>query len=39
MLYEGHIIEEGTPEEFQASRNPILRQFIEGRADGPLTAQ
>jgi phospholipid/cholesterol/gamma-HCH transport system ATP-binding protein len=39
MLYEGHIIEEGTPEEFQASRNPILRQFIEGRAVGPLTAQ
>jgi phospholipid/cholesterol/gamma-HCH transport system ATP-binding protein len=38
MLYEGHIIEEGTPEEFQRSQDPIVRQFIEGRAEGPLTA-
>ncbi len=37
MLHRGSIVEEGTPEEFQASRNPIVRQFIEGRADGPLT--
>ncbi len=38
MLYEGHIIEEGTPAAFQASSDPIVQQFIEGRADGPLTA-
>lgn len=37
MLHRGSIVESGTPEEFQASRNPIVRQFIEGRADGPLT--
>ena len=37
MLYNGEIVEEGTPEEFQASTNPIVRQFIEGRAEGPLT--
>jgi phospholipid/cholesterol/gamma-HCH transport system ATP-binding protein len=37
MLYKGHIIEEGTPEKFQESSNPIVRQFIEGRAQGPLT--
>ncbi len=37
MLHRGHIIEEGTPEEFQRSKNPIVEQFIEGRADGPLT--
>ena len=37
MLHEGHIIEQGTPEEFQRSSNPIVQQFIEGRADGPLT--
>ncbi|MEO8383236.1 MAG: ABC transporter ATP-binding protein [Acidobacteriota bacterium] len=37
MLYEGKIIELGSPAEFQASRNPIVQQFIEGRADGPLT--
>lgn len=38
MLHDGHIIEQGTPEKFQASDNPIVRQFIEGRAEGPLTA-
>ena len=37
MLHKGHIIEQGTPEKFQASDNPIVRQFIEGRAEGPLT--
>ncbi|HEY0159379.1 MAG TPA: ABC transporter ATP-binding protein [Thermoanaerobaculia bacterium] len=37
MLYKGRIIEEGTPEEFQRSKNPIVEQFIEGRANGPLT--
>jgi phospholipid/cholesterol/gamma-HCH transport system ATP-binding protein len=37
MLNRGKIIEQGTPEEFQRSENPIVRQFIEGRADGPLT--
>ena len=37
MLFNGEIIEQGTPEEFQASENPIVRQFIEGRAEGPLT--
>ena len=38
MLYEGRIIEVGTSEQFQRSQDPIVRQFIEGRADGPLTA-
>jgi phospholipid/cholesterol/gamma-HCH transport system ATP-binding protein len=38
MLHEGTIIEEGTPEEFQESQNPIVRQFVEGKAEGPLTA-
>ena len=37
MLCGGRIIEEGSPEEFQASVNPVVRQFIEGRAEGPLT--
>ena len=37
MLCGGRIIEVGTPEEFQASSNPIVQQFIEGRAEGPLT--
>src|SRR5437868_2404362 len=37
MLHKGHIVEEGTPEEFQSSTNPMVQQFIEGRAEGPLT--
>lgn len=37
MLYGGQIIEQGTPSEFQASTDPIVQQFIEGRASGPLT--
>jgi phospholipid/cholesterol/gamma-HCH transport system ATP-binding protein len=37
MLYDGKIIEDSTPNEFQRSKNPIVRQFVEGRAEGPLT--
>src|SRR5438128_5621122 len=37
MLFNGRIIEEGTPEQFQRSPNPLVQQFIEGRAEGPLT--
>jgi len=37
MLYEGRIIEIGTPAEIQASSNPIIRQFIHGQARGPIT--
>jgi phospholipid/cholesterol/gamma-HCH transport system ATP-binding protein len=37
MLHKGQIIEQGRPHEFQQSTNPIVRQFIEGRAGGPLT--
>ena len=37
MLYEGRIIETGTPAEIQDSTNPVVRQFIHGRAHGPIT--
>jgi len=37
MLHNGQIIEQGTPEEFQRSANPMVQQFIDGRAQGPLT--
>lgn len=37
MLCNGRIIEQGTPAEFQRSSNPVVQQFIEGRAEGPLT--
>ena len=37
MLHKGRVVEEGTAEEFQKSPNPIVRQFIAGDAQGPLT--
>ncbi len=36
MLHDGRIIEEGPPEEFQRSRDPVVRQFLEGRKEGPV---
>jgi ABC-type transporter Mla maintaining outer membrane lipid asymmetry ATPase subunit MlaF len=30
MLYEGKLVEVGTPKEFQETRNPIVRAFVEG---------
>jgi phospholipid/cholesterol/gamma-HCH transport system ATP-binding protein len=39
LLYAGHIVFEGTPEEFLNSENPGVRQFVEGRAVGPLTEE
>lgn len=38
MIHQGLIIETGTAQEFQNSSNPMVQQFIEGRAEGPLTA-
>ncbi len=36
MLSEGRIVEYGTPAEFKASSNPIVRQFIFVSGTGPL---
>jgi phospholipid/cholesterol/gamma-HCH transport system ATP-binding protein len=36
MIHEGRIIEEGTPQEILKSTDPLIRQFIEGRLDGPI---
>ena len=36
MLHEGRIHAMGTPDQIQATRDPIVRQFIEGSSDGPL---
>ena len=36
MLYDGKIIEYGTTAHFKASKNPYVRQFLEGSAQGPI---
>lgn len=36
MLYQGKIIETGTPEEIRSSSNQIVQQFITGAAEGPI---
>lgn len=36
MLHEGRIIAEGTVKQMKENQNPILRQFLEGRAEGPI---
>ena len=37
VLYQGKILEVGTPEEIQRSASPIVQQFIHGRSEGPIT--
>jgi phospholipid/cholesterol/gamma-HCH transport system ATP-binding protein len=36
MLNEGKIIFTGTPADLQNTADPLMRQFLEGRAHGPL---
>jgi len=36
MLADGVIIEAGTTEEFLASQNPVVKQFIHGETEGPI---
>jgi phospholipid/cholesterol/gamma-HCH transport system ATP-binding protein len=36
MLYNGTLIEYGTPEEIQKSSNPFVKQFITGSLEGPI---
>jgi phospholipid/cholesterol/gamma-HCH transport system ATP-binding protein len=36
MLYKGKIIEIGTPAEIKKTKNPFVRQFISGSAEGPI---
>jgi phospholipid/cholesterol/gamma-HCH transport system ATP-binding protein len=37
MLYEGKIIEVGTPAHIKSTTNPVVRQFTTGAAEGPIT--
>ncbi len=39
MLYEGRIIETGTPEGIRKTSDPVVRQFITGSAVGPIKVE
>lgn len=39
MLYNGKIIEVGTPMEIRSTHNAVVRQFIEGSAEGPIKVE
>ena len=36
VLYEGRIVETGSAAEIRETQNAVVRQFIEGRAEGPI---
>jgi phospholipid/cholesterol/gamma-HCH transport system ATP-binding protein len=36
MLYQGKIIEDGSPDEFRNSTNPVVHQFVTGTTEGPI---
>jgi len=36
MLHDGKVVFQGTPEETRASRDPLVKQFIEGSSEGPI---
>ena len=37
MMYEGKIIQMGSPDEIRHSTHPVVKQFITGSAAGPIT--
>jgi len=39
LLFGGKILYEAPPEEFLSSKEPAVRQFVEGKANGPLTVE
>lgn len=36
MLHEGRVIFEGTADDVRTTDHPVVRQFVEGRLDGPI---
>ena len=37
MIHEGVIMASGTPDEILSSQNPIVRQFVSGETQGPIS--
>jgi phospholipid/cholesterol/gamma-HCH transport system ATP-binding protein len=38
ILWNGKIVQIGTPEEIKTSEDPVVKQFINGEPEGPITA-
>jgi phospholipid/cholesterol/gamma-HCH transport system ATP-binding protein len=36
MIYQGKIVFEGEPEKFEQTDDPLVRQFVQGRMEGPI---
>ena len=36
MLYRGKVIADGTPEEIRNTHHPVVKQFVNGKAQGPI---
>jgi len=36
MLYRGKVVAEGAPEELRTTNDPLVRQFVDGDAEGPI---
>ncbi|AKL97398.1 ABC transporter ATP-binding protein [Endomicrobium proavitum] len=39
MLYKGEVVFEGTPQETKKTKNPVVRQFVEGSSHGPIQTE
>ena len=39
MLYGGKIVGIGTPDEIKNTKDPIIKQFIHGEAEGPIAGK
>jgi phospholipid/cholesterol/gamma-HCH transport system ATP-binding protein len=37
MLHHGRIVVNGTPEEVRTTTDPLVRQFVDGKAEGPIS--
>jgi phospholipid/cholesterol/gamma-HCH transport system ATP-binding protein len=37
MLHQGNVLQIGTPEEIKNTKNPTVKQFIVGEAEGPVS--
>jgi len=36
MVYRGKLLEVGSPDQIRQSKNPIVKQFIQGDIEGPI---